>query len=168
MARSGDPHVRRFRRADASAVIAMLDGRDPWRRLGYKRQTWVRLLSQPLRGREGWVLDDGRAPIGFALVRRGFLLGDYLELFVVASGAVGRGVGQALLHAVESRVFARANNFFVCVSDFNAPARRFYRRLGYRSVGKLDDLLIAGSGEFLLRKSTGPARRDDPAKARRA
>ena len=136
----------------------MLAGRDPWRRLGYTRQTWARLLSGPLRGREAWVFDDGRGPVGFALVRRGFLLGDYLELFAVAPATEGRGIGKALLCAVERRVFAQAKNFFVCVSDFNAGARRFYRRLGYRTVGKIPDLLVPGSSELLLRKSTGPTR----------
>ncbi len=151
------PRVRRFRRADAPRVVAMLAG-DPWRRLGYRRATWEALLGKPLRGREAWVADDGRGAIAFALVRRGFLLGDYLELFAVAKPAAGRGVGRLLLSAVEARVLARAKNFFVCVSDFNTEARTFYRRLGYRVVGELPDLLVTGSAEILLRKSTGATR----------
>ena len=100
--------------------------------------------------------DDG--PRGIALVRTPFLAGDYLELLAVAADARGRGLGARLLAHVEDTVFARARNLFVCVSDFNRPARRFYRSRGYLRAGRLDDLLIAGSAEILLRKTTGPQR----------
>src|SRR5205807_9674284 len=112
---------------------------------------WQRLLAPPLAGREGWVIAQGAAA-GIALVRPSFLLGDYLELFAIASGAQHRGLGHALLGAVERTAFARARNLFVCVSDFNHSARRFYARNGYQQVGTLSDLLVAGSAELLLRK----------------
>ena len=95
---------------------------------------------------------------GLALVRPRFLGGDYLELFAVAAAARGRGLGAALLAHLETVVFARARNFFVCVSDFNDGARRFYARHGYAHVGTLPDLLVRGSAELLLRKSSGPVR----------
>lgn len=147
--------VRRFRRGDARMVIGWLVDRDPWKRLGYGRATWTRLLAGPLRGRDAWMLIDHGSAAAFALVRRGFLLGDYLELLVVAPGRERTGAGRALLDAVERLVFGRARNFFVCVSDFNGRARAFYRRLGYRRVGTLPDLLIPGSAELLLRKTSG-------------
>src|SRR5262249_8546467 len=100
---------------------------------------------------------DGRVA-GVALVRPRFLAGDYLELFAVAADARGRGLGAALLAHLEAVVFARARNFFVCVSDFNDGARRFYARAGYVQVGGVPGLLIRGGTELLLRKSIGPVR----------
>jgi hypothetical protein len=55
-------------------------------------------------------------------------------------------------------VFRRAKNLFVCVSDFNHQARRFYERNGYTEIGPILHLLIPGSSEILLRKTTGPAK----------
>jgi ribosomal protein S18 acetylase RimI-like enzyme len=62
-----------------------------------------------------------------------------------------------MAHA-ETRGFARAPNFFLCVSDFNQDAREFYQRLGYREIGSIPDLIIAGHSEILMRKTQGPAR----------
>jgi ribosomal protein S18 acetylase RimI-like enzyme len=56
----------------------------------------------------------------------------------------------------EARVFADHPNLFICVSDFNAGARRFYERLGYAAVGELKDYLVRGHSEILLRKSISP------------
>jgi ribosomal protein S18 acetylase RimI-like enzyme len=154
----GERRVRAYHAEDFGAVVAMLVDRDPWRRLGYAVADWQGLLTVPLAGREGWVIERSGAPAGFALVRLGFLLGDYLELFVIARNAARSGLGRELLIAVERAVFARARNLFVCVSDFNTAARDFYESQGYQDVGGLSDLLIAGSTERLLRKTVGPAR----------
>ena len=157
MPAAADVAVRPFQAADREAVVAMLDS-DTWRRLGYTAADWTRLLTVPLEGREGYVAVTGATVAGLAVVRPRFLAGDYLELFAVARAARGRGLGTALLAHVESVVFARGRNVFVCVSDFNDGARRFYAREGYEHVGTLPDLLVRGSAELLLRKSTGPVR----------
>ncbi|MBM4244598.1 MAG: GNAT family N-acetyltransferase [Deltaproteobacteria bacterium] len=150
--------IRRLEPRDVRPLVALLASSEPWRTLGYEAADWRRLLGGPLASREAWVLDDGGGARGVAIVRCGFLAGDYLELLAVVAGARGRGLGARLLAHAEAAVFARARNFFVSVSDFNHDARRFYRRRGYRQVGRLDDLLIAGSAELLLRKTSGPAR----------
>src|SRR5215467_3554149 len=157
MTAAADVVIRPFTAEDRPAVIALLDS-DPWRRLGYSAADWNRLLTTPLEGREGLVLAADGAVSGLALVRRNFLAGDYLELFAVAAAVRGRGLGSALLAHLEAMVFARARNFFVCVSDFNEGARRFYASHGYAHVGTLPNLLVPGSAELLLRKSAGPVR----------
>ena len=59
-------------------------------------------------------------------------------------------------------VFARQPNFFLMVSDSKLDAQRFYRRLGYQVVGELNDYLVAGRSEILMRKSLGPIRGYSP------
>jgi ribosomal protein S18 acetylase RimI-like enzyme len=71
---------------------------------------------------------------------------------------IGQGLGGRLLSHVESLTFARANNMFACVSDFNDGARAFYRKQGYKEIGPMPNFLIPGYAEILLRKTTGPAR----------
>jgi ribosomal protein S18 acetylase RimI-like enzyme len=57
---------------------------------------------------------------------------------------------------VEARVYREKPNVFLCVSDFNHEAQRFYASLGYSVVGVLDDYLVSGLGEVLMRKTIAP------------
>jgi len=146
-----------MRPEDRDSVIALLLESEPWKRLGHTLADWHRYFSPIPQGRESHVLDQAGRVAGVAVIRQKFLLGDYLELFGVADWARGEGVGGLLLEHVESVVFARAKNLFICVSDFNEPARRFYRKHGYHEIGFIPNLLINGASEILIRKTTGPA-----------
>ena len=68
----------------------------------------------------------------------------------------GRGLGSALIAFAERRILRDKPNVFICVSSFNARARRLYERMGYEVVGELKDFVVRGHSEFLLRKTTGP------------
>lgn len=150
--------IREMRPTDREAVIRILTDSDPWKRLGYGRADWIRMFHPTPEGRESYVLEQDGIVVGIAVVRPKFLMGDYVELFGVADQARGKGLGSTLLAHVESITFGRSRNLFVCVSDFNQPARAFYQGLGYQEVGPMPNLLIAGSAEILLRKTAGPAR----------
>lgn len=152
------PIIRPMRPEDRPAAIDLLANTDPWRRLGYTIEDWDRMFSPIPQDRETYVVESDSRFAGLAVVRQKFLIGDYLELLGIAEGAKDRGLGSRLLAHVESIVFARTKNLFACVSEFNEPARRFYARHGYREIGPMPDLLIAGATEILLRKTIGPAR----------
>jgi ribosomal-protein-alanine N-acetyltransferase len=158
---SPSPHIRDYRTEDGASVVRLLAESDPWKRLGYGDTDWKRLFHDqgiPAgQGREGYVAEMSGQIAGIALLRQRFLLGAYLELLAIAPDVRGRGVGSILLGHVEALVFGQAKNLFVCVSDFNAGARRFYARHGYQEIGPIPDLLITGSSELLLRKTLGPA-----------
>jgi ribosomal-protein-alanine N-acetyltransferase len=156
---TAEPTVRSYHPDDRAAVIGMLADSDPWKRLGYAAHHWERLFAPLPPGRDGYVVEVNKDVAGLALLRRHFLFGDYLELLAIAPSRQRHGLGRTLLTHVERVVFARSTNLFVCVSDFNAAARDFYRRHGFREVGPIPDLLMSGSSEILLRKTTGPARR---------
>lgn len=150
--------IRPYKPEDRTAIVAMLAGSEPWKKLGYTDADWKTLFDLLPAGREGFILESGGAVAGFALLRPKFLLGDYLELLVVTPSARSNGLGSALLKHIESLVFARTKNLFACVSDFNAEARKFYQKNGYQEIGPMPNFLIPGSAEILLRKTTGPAR----------
>ncbi|MBY0275025.1 GNAT family N-acetyltransferase [Candidatus Binatia bacterium] len=156
--------IRRLERRDVPRLVRLLATSQPWLRLGYGTADWRRLLGGPLADRDAWVIAEVGRARGIAIVRRTFLAGGYLELLAIEEAARGSGLGARLLEHCENAVLACAPNFFVCVSDFNDGARRFYEGHGYVQVGRLDDLLIPGSAELLLRKTTGP-RRDAPSTA---
>ncbi len=150
--------VRRMEARDRDAVIAILSSSDPWLRLGSTRQDWLGFFCPVPVDREAYVAERNGEVAGLAVVRPAYMLGDYLNLLAVAASHRGHGVGARLVEHVERIVFARTKNFFVCVSDFNAGARRFYARLGYEEVGVLQNLIITGASEILLRKTVGPLR----------
>jgi len=150
--------IRSYKPDDFAAVVRMLADLDPWKKLSYNASDWERLFEMPMQGREAFVIEAGGSVVGVGVLRQRFLFGDYLEIFAIAASAQGRGYGRALLAHVEGLVFRRARNLFVCVSDFNHRARRFYERNGYTEIGPILHLLIPGSSEVLLRKTIGPAR----------
>ncbi|MCP9448153.1 MAG: GNAT family N-acetyltransferase [Nitrospira sp.] len=150
--------VRAMRPDDRSAVVHMLGESDPWRTLGYTAADWDRIFCPLPQGRDSYVAELDERIAGIAVVRPNFLAGDYLELLAVAPWTRRNGVGRRMIEHVEQAVFARANNLFTCVSDFNKSARAFYRKLGYQEIGPMLDFLIPGSSEVLLRKTTGPTR----------
>jgi [ribosomal protein S18]-alanine N-acetyltransferase len=153
-----DPIVRAMTAEDRSAVIELLADSDPWKQLGYQGKDWDSYFTPLPQGRESYVVDQDGRVTGIAVVRQKFLLGDYLELFGVAKWARGKGLGGRLLAHVEAVVFSRGKNLFACVSDFNDQGRKFYEKQGYQEIGPMPDLLIPGSAEILLRKTSGPAR----------
>lgn len=152
------PHVRPMEARDRDAIVEILSTSDPWLTLGITRTDWLAAFNPVLLDREAYVADVGGEAAGIAVVRPSYMLGDYLNLLAVASGARGRGLGRLLIEHVERIAFARAKNLFICVSDFNVLARAFYARMGYEEVGMLRDLIVAGRAEILLRKTTGPFR----------
>jgi len=153
-----DSIVRAMTAEDRANVIELLASSDPWKRLGYQANDWDSYFRPLPLGRDSYVVEQSGRVAGIAIVRQKFLHGDYVELLGVADWARGRGLGRLLLAYVEAAVFERVKNLFVCVSDFNDQARRFYRKQGYREIGSIPEFLIPGSAEILLRKTTGPAR----------
>ena len=94
--------------------------------------------------------------MGFVVLTFQGPLSGYVQLLGVGASARGQGVGRALMALAERIAFARGPNLFLCVSDFNTGARRFYAHLGFQEVGRLADFLVQGEDEWLLRKTRGP------------
>jgi len=152
------PTIRSIHPDDRAAVVQLLEASDPWKALGYTAADWNRIFCPIPQGRDTYVAElDGRIA-GIAIVKQKFLAGDYLELLGVADWARKQGIGRRLLTHIEQLVFGRTKNLFACVSDFNEPARTFYKKQGYQEIGPMPNFLIPGSAELLLRKTSGPAR----------
>jgi len=150
--------VREFAPHDRPALTQILLASEPWITLGYGAKDWERLFSAIPASREGYVIESGGMANGIAVLRTRVFLGDYLELLAVAPEKRGQGMGAALLAHVEGVAFARAKNLFVCVSDFNDGACRFYEHHGYQLIGPIPDLVVTGRSELLMRKTIGPVR----------
>jgi ribosomal protein S18 acetylase RimI-like enzyme len=92
------------------------------------------------------------------------LVRGYINLLAVKDGHRGHGIGAALLKFAEQRIFRDWPNVFLCVTTFNTDAQRFYQRMGYKRIGVIEDFIIEGAGEILMRKTIGPTSTFVPAK----
>jgi GNAT superfamily N-acetyltransferase len=95
---------------------------------------------------------DGRPSGAISLQRRGVASSPYVKSIVVEEGDRGTGVGSALLAFAEDLFRKDARHMFLCVSSFNARARSFYERHGYRPLAELPDYVIDGAAEILMHK----------------
>jgi len=70
----------------------------------------------------------------------------------VRSELAGRGIGRTLIEQARTETFARRRWLFVSADAGNRTALAFYRKLGFRRVGRLPDLVREGQIEILLRQ----------------
>lgn len=148
--------IRAIEDADTEPCAKMMQASEPWVTLGTGYQALLDLMCNPAR--ERLVATIGEKLAGFVVVNMAAPLSGYIQTICVAADTRGAGIGRLLMEHAESRIFRESPNVFLFVSDFNAPARAFYEKLGYRQVGVLPDFLIAGRSELLMRKSRGPIR----------
>lgn len=142
--------------ADAEWAAKVMASSEPWLTLqtGYERS--LALLSNASRERYLAKVEGERA--GFLIISMQGAFVGYVQLLGVAASFRGQGVGRALIDYAEQRIFRETPNVFICVSDFNQDAQRFYAKAGYQPVGELRDFIVAGRAEILLRKTIGPIR----------
>jgi ribosomal protein S18 acetylase RimI-like enzyme len=124
-----------------------------WQRYAVTEKSFAERLRAGLAsGATIFVAERDSEVLGFVwLVARGaFNRSAYIQLIGVSPEARSGGVGRALMEFAEARAGSR--EMFLLVSDFNAAAQKFYTRLGYRQVGKLDDYVIQGVSELIFWK----------------
>lgn len=141
---------------DTARLAALMAVSEPWTRYGVTveaaRALWEGALGD---GASVSVARLGEDAAGFAwyIPRAGFGLSGYLKLLGVAPEARGHGVGAALLAHTEQRTIADGqDDLILLVSAFNEAAQRFYRRYGYREVGRLEGYVAPDIDELIYRK----------------
>lgn len=141
---------------DISPLATLMATSEPWTRYGVTVDAAHALWERALRdGAAVSVARLGDEAAGFAwyIPRAGFGLSGYLKLLGVAPEARGHGVGAALLaHAEQQTIDDGQADLILLVSAFNEAAQRFYRRCGYREVGRLEGYVVPGIDELIYRK----------------
>ncbi|MFZ1537901.1 MAG: GNAT family N-acetyltransferase [Chromatiaceae bacterium] len=139
----------------AAVIGNALAGMDPWKTLGYGAEALAHGLESPHPEVTRYLAMRSGEPQGLVVVRYPWLRGAYIDLFAVLPAAQGRGIGGAALEFLESSYRGRTTNLWLLVSGFNSGARRFYEQHGFRPIGVIEDLVVAGQDEVLLRKVIG-------------
>jgi len=146
----------------AGAALAGRQGQwvaalEPWKSLGYEAPGLSRFLRRVAGAGNVLVAVETTRPggrgrvAGVLAMQEGVLLGHFVSLLAVRAEAAGRGVGRALMAAVEARTPPR-RWLYVSADADNAAALAFYRKVGFKRVGRLPDLVREGRVELLLRK----------------
>lgn len=138
----------------AETCARMMAESEPWITLGRGYDELLTILTDP--SREVYLAMDRDEIAGFVVLEVEGAFTGYVKSIGVSLPYRGKGVGARLMSFVEERVFRERPNVFLCVSDFNEGARRFYEKLGYEAVGELRDYIVRGRSEILLRKTVGP------------
>lgn len=124
---------------------------EPWITLGRGLEACRETCRRP--GYLLFVARHGHAPCGFILLHpRGVAGSPYVASIAVSEAQRGRGIGKGLLDFAEDHFRPEARHIFLCVSSFNAGARKLYEREGWRAVGELKDYVIDGASEILMHK----------------
>ena len=132
--------IRRGTRRDVPTIVALIRGLAEYERLVHEVEITPAQARRHGFGRrpyfETLICRRGRRPVGFALYFFTYstFLGRpslYLEDLFVLPEERGRGAGRALLRALGKVAMARGcGRMEWTVLDWNAPAIRFYRRIG--------------------------------------
>ncbi|HTN51870.1 MAG TPA: GNAT family N-acetyltransferase [Anaeromyxobacter sp.] len=147
--------IRPLVEADLPALASGLAELPLMQRYGRSARQLETVLSSAFgRGDGLLVAEESGGPAGVAwfLTSGTLALGGYLRLLAVLGPFQGRGLGAALLAAYEAETARESAHSFLLASVGNAGARRFYERLGYRRVGVLPSLVVAGEDEALYWK----------------
>lgn len=141
---------------EADTCARMMADTDPWQALG-RDVTACRRVVSPQHGREIYVAISKATGdlVGVIVISLTGVFVGYIQTLCVAGEWRSRGVGEVLLGFAEERIFTTYPNVFLCVSSFNAGAQRFYERLGYEKIGEVNEFLIRGASELILRKTKG-------------
>jgi [ribosomal protein S18]-alanine N-acetyltransferase len=149
--------IRALANADEARRCArMMCSTDPWITIGRRYEECLAAIEDATR--EVYVGMDGDQICGFIIINMGGAFIGYIQTVCVDPTARGGGIGTELVRFAEERIFRQTPNVFLCVSSFNPRARALYERLGYELIGELQDYIIRGASEFLMRKSIGPLR----------
>jgi ribosomal protein S18 acetylase RimI-like enzyme len=85
-----------------------------------------------------------------------FARGGYIRAVAVAPAMRRHGIGEKLLMFAETVIARRSPHVYLCVSSFNRRGQMFYRSLGYTRVGRLPDLIVRGTSEYIYWKRLRP------------
>lgn len=127
---------------------------DPWRTLQLETAYCRKAFEGP--SKECWTLSVNDTIAGFVILQMAGSFRGYIQTLFIAPEFQGKGLGSQLLDFCEAHIGRTSPNIFICVSSFNAGARKLYESRGFEQIGVLKDFIRTGYDELLYRKSSGP------------
>jgi len=123
--------VRLAEESDLDALFGLdaIARREPERRL---------FIADSVHAGQCWVAHDASELLGYGVLNHSFFGQAFIPLAVVKDSARRRGVGAAILSALESQ--CQAAKLFTSTNASNEPMRRLLDKLGFVASGQIDNL----------------------------
>ncbi len=97
---------------------------------------------------------DDNTLAGFLVLQTYGSFKGYIQTVCVAETFQRKSVATQLVQYAEDYIFKEVSpHMFICVSTFNTAALRLYEKLGYHKIGILNDYIVKGYDEMLMKKS---------------
>ncbi len=157
--------IRPITAQDIPALARLMAETPLWQRYGVTEAGARRRFQAGLaQGATVLVAQVGKERAGFLwyAARGAFLRSGYVVLLGVGERWRGQGVGRALMAQGEAAMSQEVGSVFLLVSHFNQAAQTFYRRLGYRQVGRIPGYLLPDVDELLFFKRLRGNNLDNP------
>jgi ribosomal protein S18 acetylase RimI-like enzyme len=150
--------LERFPPAEAPRMAEALAAIDPWRSYPYPAPGLARYFASGSEAAPIFAIRVGGDIAGLVGLRLDWLRGPYLQFLGILPAWHRQGLGGLVLDWLQREAGPGARNLWVCASDFNTSAIRFYERHGFARVAVLDGLVQDDRDEVLMRKrlSTHP------------
>lgn len=148
--------IRPLHLSDIDVIVQWMLRIPLWQRYGF---TVERGVAQFRRAYEqGSILlvadlpEQSACGFAWAKLNAAFAHSAYLQLIGVHPDFTSRGIGAALLKAVEDTVRPHSSALFLLASDFNEAAHRFYQRQGYTQIGRIPGYVLPDVDELIFWK----------------
>lgn len=141
---------------DVAVIAERLATLDPWASMGRPAASFVAYMTRPMAATHRFAVRlDGR-PVGFLSLRWPFMRGPYIETIALFPEAQRRGFARRIVEWIGREVAGEATNIWLCVTEWNAPARAAYAAMDFVEIGPIPDVALVGQTEIFLRKVLGP------------
>ncbi len=136
----------------AETIGAILASIDPWLRNNRTTEAMAARFRDPDPGVARFAVMRGSEVVGGVIIRFPVIRGAYLETLGLAASARGTGIGRAIIDWMGREIEGRAQNLWLCVTEWNTDARRFYAANGFAAVAPLHGLVMEDQVEIFMRK----------------
>lgn len=132
-------------------VARLMVGSEPFHTYGFSLKSCHRVVKD-VKKSNLLLAKFKNQVVGFAIYETHFLNGYYLKLIAIDPQTRGLGVGTKLMAALEKETYKKKKALYLCVTDFNRPAQKFYKGRGFEKVGRLRNYFVEGIDELIFRK----------------
>ena len=139
---------------EARLCAELMSSSEPWTIIGRTFEESLSIIND--KAKEVYLARVQGEFVGFLVINMQGPFSGYIQSICIRSKWRNQGLGRQLIQFAEERIFRDSPNVFMCVSSFNPNAYRLYLRLGYETVGELQDYIIRGHSEILLRRTIAP------------
>jgi ribosomal protein S18 acetylase RimI-like enzyme len=141
--------IRLLSLRDIAEAAAILDQEQGVGLLTEEGVSPMQALEGMLESRRVYVMemDSSLAGVASFVAEPVLAGGGCIQFLMIRKELRRKGVGRQFVGFIERKIFVKSRSVFLSVSLHNEPAMLFFKRLGYRRTGELED-----RSEWILRK----------------